>query len=111
SEATRLPAASSMRITGCCPKSTPAVALVEGWVWTTNRAGGPISINRPKLVLLLVTAGRDDVPVFVILPLARGLPADGCTRMFCQVSEQAIPLLVALVTVNVICVVVTDVMA
>ena len=45
------------------------------------------------------------------LRLANGLLAEGRTRMFCQVSEQFTPPLLALVTVKVICVVVRDVMA
>src|SRR6266513_5442880 len=52
-----------------------------------------------------------DVPVLVILPLARGLVALGRTRTFCQVSEQLTPLLLATLTVKVIWVVVRDVTA
>src|SRR5881394_1893743 len=107
----RLPAASSILITGCCANATPAVAVDEGCVWITRRAGGPNSSNRPKLVLLLVTAGMTDVPVLVMLPLARGVAALGRRRMFCQVSEQVTPPLLAAVTVKVICVVVRDVTA
>ena len=98
----RLPAASSMRITGCCAKGTPAVAVDDGCVWMVSRAAGPISISRPKLVLLLVTAAIVEVPVLVILPLAKGLAALGRTRTFCQVREQLIPLLLAALTVKVI---------
>src|SRR6266511_3235434 len=76
-----------------------------------SREAGPISINRPKLVLLAVTAAMTAVPVLVTLPLANGLAADGRTRTFCQVSEQDAPLLLALVTVKVIAVVVRDVIA
>src|SRR5438128_1434652 len=100
-----------MRITGCCANATPAVAVDEGCVWTVSRAAGPYSINEPKLVLLAVTAAIVDVPVLVILPLARGLAAVGRTRTFCQVSEQIAELLLATVTVKVICVVVRDVIA
>src|SRR5438093_6155944 len=100
-----------MRITGCCAKSTPAVAVVEGCVWITSLEAGPYSINEPKLVLLAVTAAMVDVPVLVILPLARGLAALGRTRTFCQVSEQVSELLLAMVTVKVIWVVVRDVIA
>src|SRR5881394_2222426 len=107
----RLPAASSTRITGCWAKARPAVAVDEGCVWMTRRAGGPNSTNRPKLVLLLVTAAMTDVPVLVILPLARGLAALGRTRTFCQVSEQATPPLLAALTVKVICEVVLEVIA
>src|SRR6266516_2388526 len=98
-----------MRITGCCAKSTPAVAVVDGWVWMTRRAGGPNSINWPKLVLLSVTADMVEVPVLVILPLASGVAAAGRTRTFCQESEQPTLPPLASVTVKVICVVVRDV--
>src|SRR6266540_1051914 len=76
-----------------------------------RREAGPYSINEPKLVLLLVTAAMVDVPVLVMLPLANGLLAVGRTRMFCQVSEQLTPLLLATLTVKVICVVVLEVIA
>src|SRR6266487_6126424 len=33
----------------------------------------------------------DAVPVLVILPAARGVPADGRTRTFCQVRVQGLP--------------------
>ena len=62
-------------------------------------------------MLLLVTAVMADEPLLVILPLAKGLLAVGRTRMFCQVSEQLTPLLLAIDTVNVICVVLRDVIA
>ena len=52
-----------------------------------------------------------EVPVLVILPLAKGLAAEGRTRMFCQVSEQLTPPLLATLTVKVICVVVLEVIA
>src|SRR5438093_1718282 len=100
-----------MRITGCCAKSTPAVAVVEGLVWITSLEAGPYSINEPKLVVLFVTAAIVDVPVLVMLPLARGLAAVGRTRTFCHVSEQLTPPLLAALTVKVICVVVLDVIA
>src|SRR5437879_2143141 len=54
-------------------------------------AGGLISINCPKLVLLFATAAMVAVPGFVILPLANGLVAVGRTRTFCQVSAQLWP--------------------
>jgi len=62
-------------------------------------------------VELFVTAAIVEVPVLVILPLAKGLAALGRTRMFCQVSEQDTPPLLARLTVKVICVVVRDVTA
>src|SRR5258706_16349365 len=70
-----------------------------------NRAGGPTSVNRPKLVLLLVTAARTELPLSVMLPLARGLLAVGRTRTFCQVSEQVTPPLLVVFRLNFICVV------
>src|SRR6266496_1996142 len=76
-----------------------------------RRAAGPISISLPKLVLLLVTTAIVEVPVLVILPLAKGLAALGRTRTFCQVSEHATPPLLATLTVKVICVVVLEVIA
>ena len=59
----------------------------------------------------MVTAAIVDVPVLVILPLAKGLAALGRTRTFCQVREQLIPLLLAALIVKVICVVVLEVIA
>src|SRR5206468_10030044 len=76
-----------------------------------RREAGPYSINEPKLVLLLVTAAMVDVPVLVMLQLARGLVAAGRTRTFCQVSEQATLPPLTSVTVKEICVVVRDVIA
>src|SRR5207247_2398871 len=52
-----------------------------------------------------------DVPLLAMLPLAIGLLAEGRTRMFCQVSKQVTPLLLAVVTVKVICVALLDVIA
>src|SRR5213592_3556776 len=44
------------------------------------------------------------VPVFVILPEAKGVPADGRTRTFCQVSVQGLPpeLLLVMVIVRLV---------
>src|SRR5258708_586351 len=76
---------------------------------TVAAAAGSTSINLPKLVLLLATTAIVEVPVLVMLPLAKGLATVGRTRMFCQVSEQVTPLLLAAEAVKVICVVVRDV--
>src|SRR5258705_2979793 len=65
-----------------------------------NRAAGPTSVNRPRLVLLLITAARAELPLSVMLPLASGLLAVGRTRTFCQVSEQVTPLLLAVFSLN-----------
>src|SRR5207249_7595744 len=70
-----------------------------------RRAAGPTSVNRPKLVLLLVTAARTELPLSVILPLAKGLLAVGRMRTFCQVSEHVTPPLLAVFTLNFIWVV------
>ena len=51
------------------------------------------------------------VPVISKLPLARGVPAVGRRRTFCQVSLQGSPLTLELVTVKVSLFVVTLVMA
>src|SRR5437764_2445288 len=56
----------------------------------------------------VVTVARLAVPVTLKLPLARGEPAVGRTRRFCQVILHKTPLALVLVTVNVICVVVTE---
>jgi hypothetical protein len=51
------------------------------------------------------------VPESTKLPLASGVPAEGRTLTFCQVSEQVTPPLLADVTVNVSLFAVLDVMA
>ena len=60
------------------------------------------SVNVPKLVLLAVTEVIVAVPVLVRMPLAKGVPAMGRTRTFCQISEQVTPALLAALTVKVI---------
>ena len=70
-----------------------------------SRAAGPTSVNRPKLVLLAVTAARTALPLSVMLPLAKGLLAVGRTRTFCQVSEHVTPPLLAVFSLNFIWVV------
>ena len=47
-----------------------------------------------------------ELPLSVMLPLARGVLAVGRTRTFCHVSEQVTPLLLTLFKLNFICVVV-----
>src|SRR6266436_6133142 len=76
-----------------------------------SRAAGPSSTKGPKLVLLLVTAARIEVPVLLMLPLTRGLLAVGRTRRFCHVSEQVTAVLLEFLTVNVIWVLVREVIA
>src|SRR6266699_3024111 len=106
-----LPNWSRLRTTGCVPNAAPAVAE-PGWVVNASRLAAPASsVSAPKLVLLAVTAARVAVPVLVRLPLARGVPASGLTRTLVQVSEQVTPPLLALVTLNVIWLVVREVIA
>src|ERR1043165_2791961 len=68
------------------------------------------SRNRPRLA----PAGRPvtlAVPLRVRVPLAKGVPAVGRTRTFCQVNLQVTPLALEAVTVNTSCVLVTEVIA
>ena len=51
------------------------------------------------------------LPLTIRLPLAKGVPAVGRTRTFCQVSLQVMPPTLLLVTVNTNCVGVTEVIA
>src|SRR5216110_1794755 len=60
------------------------------------------SASVPRFDVLLVTTAMTEVPVLVRLPVARGVPAVGRTRTFCQVSEQAAPFALAAVIVKVI---------
>src|SRR6266478_6439002 len=73
-------------------------------------AAPAISRNVPQFAL----ADRPTtlaVPLLERLPPAKGVPATGRTRTFCQVSLQVTPLILLLVTVNTNCVVVTEVIA
>ena len=93
---------SRVRRTGCEPRSAPALAL-PGCVVKASRLAAPAtSVSVPKLVLLAVTTAMVAVPVLVRLPFAKGVPALGRTRTFCQVSEQVTPALLAALTVKVI---------
>src|SRR5437667_4858444 len=97
-----LPNWSRARTTGCVGSSAPAVAE-PGCVVKASRLAVPAtSVNVPKLVLLAVTEVIVAVPVLVRLPLAKGVPAAGRTRTFCQINEQVTPALLAALTVNVI---------
>src|SRR5262249_40231929 len=106
----KLPNWSCRRRTGCWVKATPAIAVAQGWGWMGSLVAAPgTSRNRPRLA----PVGRPvtlAVPLRVRLPLARGVPALGRTRTFCQVSLQVTPLALALVTVKTSCVLVTEVM-
>src|SRR5437867_13064117 len=59
------------------------------------------SVSVPQFVVPL-TAATVEEPVSTILPLAKGVPAVGRTRTFCQVSEQVTPFALAAVIVKVI---------
>src|SRR5947207_544802 len=83
-------------MTGCWLKATPAVAVLEGWDWIVSLlADATTSARLPKFVVPPVTPDIVDVPDFVILPLASGVPALGWTRTFCQVSLHVTPELLA----------------
>src|SRR5438034_5359357 len=60
------------------------------------------SVKVPKFDVLLVTTAMTEVPVLTKLPVARGVPAVGRTRTFCQVSEQVTAFALAAVIVKVI---------
>src|SRR5258707_11367837 len=52
-ELIKLPNGSSIRTTGCCAKATPAVALVEGWVWIVTRlAAAGLTVIVPEITLV-----------------------------------------------------------
>ena len=97
-----LPNWSRARTTGWVVSAAPAVPE-PGWVVNASRLAAPAtSVNVPKLVLLAVTEVIVAVPVSVRLPLAKGVPALGRTRTFCQIREQVTPALLAALAVNVI---------
>src|SRR5437016_4032517 len=103
SELLRLPNWSSTRITGCGAKTTPAAAVADGCVWIVNLVAAPgTSASVPRFDVLLVTTAMTEVPVLVRLTVARGVPAVGRTRTFCQVSEQVTAFALAAVIVKVI---------
>src|SRR6266550_8957127 len=66
SELLKLPNWSSTRITGCWAKTTPAVALDEGWVGMVNLLAAPVtSASAPKFDVPLVTTAMTEVPVLL----------------------------------------------
>src|SRR5439155_9704610 len=81
----RLPNWSCTSITGCCAKTTPAVAVADGWARRTSLLAAPATSRRGPKLELVETPGTLAVPVTVRLPLANGVPAVGRTRTFCQV--------------------------
>ncbi len=91
---TRLPKPSSMRTTGCCPNTTPAVAVAEGWVRMVSRLAEAaliaieleVAALKPLLlkarVMLvaplcdtLVNVASPFIAVWVIVPCNTPLPA------------------------------------
>src|SRR5437899_2825178 len=94
---------------GCWAKGTPAVAVEEGCVWITSLFAAPaISRSVPRLALDKRPTTLA-VPLRKRLPLAKGEPAMGRTRTFCQVK--VLVTLLTEPTVKVSCVEVTEVMA
>src|SRR5262249_56772039 len=89
----------------------PAVAVAEGWVCVTKSAAAPAISRSVPTFEFVVTLARLAVPAHRRKPNAKGVPAVGRTRTFCQVSLHFTLFWLVLVTVNVICVVVTDVIA
>src|SRR6266851_6021638 len=94
---------------GCWANGTPAVAVEEGWVWMTSLFAAPAISRRVPRLALVERPTTLAVPLRNRLPLARGVPAMGRTRTFCQVK--VLVTLLPELTVKVSCVEVTEVMA
>src|SRR6266566_8025293 len=94
---------------GCWANGTPAAAVEEGWVWMTSWLAAPAISRRVPRLALVERPATLAVPLRKRLPLAKGVPARGRTRTFCQVKV----LLTVLteLTVKVSWVEVTEVMA
>src|SRR5262249_10392784 len=91
--------------------ATPAIAVADGWVCMARLLAAPgTSRNRPRLALV-DSPTTLAVPLRVKLPLARGVPAVGRTRTFCQVRRQVMPLALEPVTAEASWVLLTEVMA
>src|SRR3989338_1456601 len=86
----------------------PDVKVSPGSVMINFVTVPATSVSVPKFVVPAVTPVIVDVPDFVIFAVASGDPAVGRIRTFCHVSEFVTPLLLTSVTVNVICVDVTE---
>src|SRR6266567_2527182 len=96
-------------MSGCWAKGTPAVPVEEGCVWITSLLAAPaISRSVPRLPLVERPTTLA-VPLRKRLPPAKGVPATGRTRTFCQVK--VLVTLLSELTVKVSCVEVTEVMA
>src|SRR5262249_13606242 len=107
----RLPNWSRTCSTGCWAKATPAMALAEGWLWIARYLARPATSRSEPRMALVERPTTLGVPLRVRLPRARGVPALGRTRTFCQVKVLVTPLALELVTVKVSCVEVTEVIA
>src|SRR6266404_1437900 len=87
------------------------MAVVDGSVWIARFLAAPATSRKLPKFEFVDTVVSVAVPVTFRLPLARGVPAVGLTRKFCQVNLHSTPLALGLVTVNVIWVADTDVIA
>src|SRR5204862_5041308 len=83
-----------------CANATPAVALEAGCETMPSLRAEPTTSRKVPKFELVETLRNAAVPFTRRLPIANGVPAVGRTRTFCQVSEQAYPPLLALVTVK-----------
>src|SRR5215471_10249650 len=106
----RLPNWSRTCRTGCWAKGIPAVAVVEGCVRMARLLAAPATSRKVPRLALVERPTTLAVPLIRRLPLAKGVPAVGRTRTFCQVSVQVTPALLGTVTVKVSCVEVTELM-
>src|SRR5229473_1661034 len=73
-------------MSGCWANGTPAVAVEEGCVWITSLFAAPAISRRVPRLALVERPTTLAVPLRNRLPLARGVPAMGRTRTFCQVK-------------------------
>src|SRR6516164_2394274 len=87
------------------------MAAAEGWVWMASLLAAPATSRSVPKLEFEETPVMVAVPLRLRLPVARGVPAVGRTRTFCQVSVQTTPPLLGRVTVKVSCVVVTELIA
>src|SRR5215472_11663467 len=95
-----LPNWSCSAITGCWAKVIPAVAVAEGWVIMTRLLAAPGTSRKVPRLAVPDRPTTVAVPAQLKLPRARGVPALGRTRTFCQVNLQVTPLALRLVTVK-----------
>src|SRR5688572_9416398 len=77
----------------------------------TSLLAVPATSRRVPRLALVENPTTLDVPLRLSLPLARGVPAVGLTRTFCQASLQRTPLALDLVTVKTNCVLLIEVNA